>query len=387
MASTAGGFDTGRVYTTSVLAPLAGQTGSGGQLSRTQLADAFYDFIQDFRLGPSYIYRDQLRANLLIKVYALEIDFGHLITYSEELAHALQQNPGELLELVGGRSTHFHYLETDLSFPFFTTQFEAAVQRSARKIIFANPDTSKEVPACQVTLKSSASIVHFRDLHAESISKLVRVPGIIISASTLSSRATQLHLTCRTCRHNKTVPIAGGFAALQLPRVCDGPATEGERKDCPLDPYVVVHDKCKFVDQQTLKLQEAPDTVPVGELPRHIMLSVDRYLTAKVIPGSRVTVTGIYSTFSGTKNAKSNTSGTVAVRTPYIRVVGLEVSTDGIARGVQQFTDEEEEEFTAMARSPNFYETFANSIAPSIYGNSGKLRQCHRIIPTLLADL
>lgn len=52
--------------------------------------------------------------------------------------------------------------------------------------------------------------------------------------------------------------------------------TAGEVKDCPLDPYAIVHDKCSFVDQQTIKLQEAPDMVPVGELPRHLILSADR---------------------------------------------------------------------------------------------------------------
>lgn len=62
-----------------------------------------------------------------------------------------------------------------------------------------------------------------------------------------------------------------------------------------------------------IKLQEAPDMVPVGELPRHMMLHAERrvistflqalvlivrYLTAKVIPGSRIIATGIYSTFA-----------------------------------------------------------------------------------------
>ena len=51
---------------------------------------------------------------------------------------------------------------------------------------------------------------------------------------------------------------------------------DNERKECPMDPYVIVHSKCLFVDQQTLKLQEAPDLVPVGELPRHVLLNVDR---------------------------------------------------------------------------------------------------------------
>jgi DNA replication licensing factor MCM5 len=51
---------------------------------------------------------------------------------------------------------------------------------------------------------------------------------------------------------------------------------DGERKECPLDPYVIAHERCQFVDQQTIKLQEAPDAVPVGELPRHIIISADR---------------------------------------------------------------------------------------------------------------
>lgn len=37
-----------------------------------------------------------------------------------------------------------------------------------------------------------------------------------------------------------------------------------------------------------------------------------------------------------------------------------------------QFTPEEEEEFGEMARSDSFYERFAKSVAPSIFGSLGK---------------
>lgn len=50
---------------------------------------------------------------------------------------------------------------------------------------------------------------------------------------------------------------------------------------------------------QMLKLQESPDAVPKGELPRHIQLYCDRYLTDKVVPGNRITVIGIYSIRKG----------------------------------------------------------------------------------------
>ena len=44
-----------------------------------------------------------------------------------------------------------------------------------------------------------------------------------------------------------------------------------------------------------LKLQETPESVPNGEVPRHIQLYAERYLCDKIVPGNRVTITGIYS--------------------------------------------------------------------------------------------
>lgn len=67
------------------------------------------------------------------------------------------------------------------------------------------------------------------------------------------------------------------------------------RPSCPVDPFFIVPDKCKCVDFQVLKLQEAPESVPNGEMPRHLQMYADRYLCEKVVPGNRVSVIGIYS--------------------------------------------------------------------------------------------
>lgn len=132
----------------------------------------------------------------------------------------------------------------------------------------------------------------------------------MINASQLSARATELHLQCKSCRTVKVVKVPGGMGGERaaLPRRCDAPAAEGQKKDCPMDPYVILHDRCRFVDQQTIKLQEAPDMVPVGELPRHMMLQAERYLSGKVVPGSRIIATGIYSTFAPTSKNVSQAS-------------------------------------------------------------------------------
>lgn len=67
------------------------------------------------------------------------------------------------------------------------------------------------------------------------------------------------------------------------------------RPKCPLDPYFIIPDKCTCIDFQVLKLQELPDGIPQGEVPRHLHLYCDRYLCERVVPGNRVYILGIYS--------------------------------------------------------------------------------------------
>ncbi|CEI87889.1 Putative DNA replication licensing factor mcm5 [Rhizopus microsporus] len=334
------GWDQGQIYSTSVL------PGQVQVNSHSEITSLFYEFIQTFRARNNFIYRDQLQENVLTKQYYLEVDMADLIGYNDKLADGLKKNPAEFLPL-----------------------FENAVKESAKRILFVNPNevNSVDIPDCQVMLKSSENVVQIRDLDSEYIGKLVRIPGIVIGASTLSSRATQVTAMCRACLNTKVLPIHGGFSSITLPRSCDNARdVDGSRNKCPMDPFVIVHDKCKFVDSQVIKLQEAPDMVPVGDLPRHIILNADRWLTNRVVPGMRAVVMGIYSIYQSKSNKGS---GATAVRTPYIRVVGLEIDQHNSSRGRPHFTEAEEEEFVRLSRQPDLYNILASSLAPSIFGN------------------
>ncbi len=179
---------------------------------------------------------DHLRANLLLKLYALEVDLRHVNLFNPELAHAVQHRPAELLPL-----------------------FETATTRAAKSILFpiqlngargdaGEGDVDQEVPSIQIMVKSGLNMLPFRDLtvryigpytwyfdmyshsvrvlQADTLTKLVRIPGIVISTSHLQSRATKLHLQCRACRHPKIItapPGLGGIGGFDrgLPRVCD----------------------------------------------------------------------------------------------------------------------------------------------------------------------
>ncbi|KAG9243924.1 MCM2/3/5 family-domain-containing protein [Calycina marina] len=334
-------MDRRTAYSLSVLQPdFESNTGD----TRGQVQNQLEQFILQFRLENAFIYRDQIRENVLLNQYFCDVDISHLNSFNEELGHRLTVEPAEIIPL-----------------------FETALKRCTHRIVYpSNKDIV--LPEHQLLLHSSASDVSIRDLDALAISKLVRVPGIVIGASVLSSKATTLHIECRACHSNKTIPVAGGFTGVSLPRTCDRQKMQGEEQ-CPMDPYVVVHEKCQFVDQQIVKLQEAPDQVPVGELPRHVLISTDRYLANRVVPGSRCTITGIFSIYQTKHSKGSSATSAVAIRTPYIRAVGIHSDVDHTAKGNAIFTEEEEQEFQEMSRRPDLYQVFASCIAPSIYGN------------------
>lgn len=126
--------------------------------------------------------------------------------------------------------------------------------------------------------------------------------------------------------------------------------------------------RSEYVDQQNLKLQEAPEDVPTGEMPRNVMVSVDRKMVQQIVPGTRVTVIGIYSIFQGGGPGQKR-GASATIRQPYIRAVGVTVSADGNMRGEQRFSAEEEQAFKDFSQQPDCMDVVFSKVAPSIFGS------------------
>ncbi|MEE6508186.1 hypothetical protein FKM82_019622 [Ascaphus truei] len=271
-----------------------------------------------------------------------------LASFDEDLADYLYKQPSEHLQLL-----------------------EEAAQEVADEVTRPRPVGEETIQEIQVMLKSDANPANIRSLKSEQMSHLVKIPGIIIAATAVRAKATKISIQCRSCRNTiGNISVRPGLEGYAMPRKCN--TEQAGRPKCPLDPYYIVPDKCKCVDFQTLKLQESPDAVPHGEMPRHMQLYCDRYLCDKVVPGNRVTMMGIYSI---RKAGKTSTKGRdrvgVGIRSSYVRVVGIQVDTEGAGRSaVGTITPQEEEEFRRLASKTDIYETIAKSIAPSIYGST-----------------
>ena len=250
--------------------------------------------------------------------------------------------------------------------------FEEAATEVADEVTSPRPEGEEEVQKIQVTMTSEGTPGSMREMSADVVSKLVKLPGIVVAASGIKAKATRISIQCRSCRTVvPNIDIKPGLEGYALPRKCN--TEQAGRPKCPMDPFFIMPEKCRCVDFQILKLQEAPDSVPHGEMPRHMSLFVDRFLCDQVVPGNRVTVLGVYSIKKTFKSFKQKSDrGAVGVRAPYIRVVGIQVETDGVGRTSKdvRFTPEEEEEFRRLAAKPNVHEIMAKSIAPSIFGSA-----------------
>jgi DNA replication licensing factor MCM5 len=139
-----------------------------------------------------------------------------------------------------------------------------------------------------------------------------------------------------------------------------------ENKDkCPLDSYRVVEEESRTIDTQTLKLQEAPEMIPTGEIPRSYTLYCDRYLVNKVSPGTRVNVVGIL-TVNEYGNDGDNYNN---VKTNYIRVLGFQVENSKTGKQTFNFTQEDEQKFLNFSKDKNIYNKISKSIASAIFGS------------------
>lgn len=63
---------------------------------------------------------------------------------------------------------------------------------------------------------------------------------------------------------------------------------------------------CRYVDFQTITIQEMPERAPPGQLPRSVDIILNADLIDKVKPGDRVKIFGVYRTLGGITAGSTN---------------------------------------------------------------------------------
>lgn len=327
----------------------------------------------------------------------LQVDLAHIGEYDAALLGYLLHQPARILpELEKAASDALQTLLYDMR-----NATAAAAAAAASSSNMDDPDSAPAtVPASsntnaaaaqsiQVLLKGNLKQTPLRKIKSEHMNRLLMCPGICISTSPVRNRAIRLTVRCHRCLDTQTIAAGDGpFSSIRLPATCSGAGVAaaaaaaganndnqdgtnngggGNGSECGRFPYAVVPDRCQFCDQQTLKLQEAPEKVPTGEMPRNVLAVVERALVDVAPPGTRVTVLCIPTLFT-TNGGGGGKGGQKESKAVYLRVVGMVKDNDAHGQAAA-FTPAEEEAFARLARHPDVYDILSRSIAPNISGS------------------
>jgi replicative DNA helicase Mcm len=197
--------------------------------------------------------------------------------------------------------------------------------------------------------------IALRAVRSKHIGKLVHVSGIMMRASEVKPLLVQAMFQCRIC--DEKIPQTQE----------DGRYTEPAR--CPLcdkkTPMRLLPQESQFRDWQKVRIQESPDELPPGQMPRSIDIILEgEDIVDKSRPGDLVKVTGVLQTTPDF----SRRGGKLATFNIFIEANGVEISEKEYEQ--LDLSEEDMKQIREFSEDPFVHERLIASIAPSIQGHT-----------------
>jgi replicative DNA helicase Mcm len=117
-----------------------------------------------------------------------------------------------------------------------------------------------------------------------------------------------------------------------------------------------------FINFQELRVQERPEDLPPGQLPRAIDVKLTEDIVDIARPGDRVSITGIV------RSEQERLGGTARLRTFDILIEANYIDVVGKEAEVVEISPEDERQIREVAKDPWIHRNLIRSLAPSIYG-------------------
>ncbi|MGB9853363.1 MAG: minichromosome maintenance protein MCM [Candidatus Bathyarchaeales archaeon] len=273
-------------------------------------------------------YRQRISQLAVTGKTSLVVEFEDILTFDHRLADELLDKPEEYLRHADNAAQN----QLGIEAPEYAEKQKVTVR--VVRLLEATP---------------------LRKLGAAHIGKLVMVEGIVVRSTPVRPMVMRAAFKCRGCGNITYVDQAGPF--LKAPFACTDPSCR--RKG----PFDFIQEESAFIDSQDLRLQERPEDLPPGQLPRtlHIKL-VGSEIVDVARPGDHVSIVGIV-----------RASAPTMPRVGKLRTFILHLDTNSIeVLGKEPETTlpspEEEKQILELAKDPWIHRKIIGSIAPSIYG-------------------
>lgn len=283
----------------------------------------FEDFLKSDK------YRERTSQMAIANATSIVVDFEDVMVFDMALAQNIVAKPDEYLAHAGKAA--FSQLETEDS------------------------EYASKIEEVTVRFKGLPETTHLRLLGAANIGKLVMVEGIIVRATPVQPQVTRAAFKCKRCETPAYLGQVGPF--LKAPSRCANPTCNSK------GPFEFLQEESSFIDYQQIRIQERPEDLPPGQLPRSLNAKlVSRDLVDKARPGDHVAVVGIV-----------RAEAPVLPTAGKLRVFRLHVDANFLDLESKEpetafVSPEEEKEILELAQDPWIHRNIMRSIAPSIYG-------------------
>lgn len=285
----------------------------------------------------------------------LEREFFRLLQtdlYAQRLADMLSQDSNRLpVSLDDLRAV-------DSRLPGMLMAHPVQLMKTMEEVLHgAVSDTKKGVRVrCRVALEGNFGdhYVTPRGLRANLANTLVKVQGIVSRVSLVRPKLqTSVHYCEATGRQH--VKSYGNSDVT-------GESLSVPVRDSDGNPLWMEFGLSQYQDTQTLLLQEFPEKIPAGQLPRSIDVLLEDDLVDAVKPGDRVDVVGVFRAV-----ATGTTGFSASFRSVLVACSAVPLESESEAL---RLTGAEVKEIKKIAEMPDALARLAESLAPSIYGHN-----------------
>ena len=283
-------------------------------------------FLEFFKKGK---YRQKISQTGITGRESINVDFEELFAFDQRLAERLLEKPDDFLQHAGNAA----YAQLGIEDAEYARKLEKLTVRIVKLL-------GKE---------------QLRKLGSKQMGKLVMVDGIVVRATPVRPMVMNAAFRCKRCGTINQVEQTGQF--LKAPPICASP-------DCGRDgPFEFVQDESTFIDSQDLRLQEKPEDLPPGQLPRTLNVKlVGSEIVDLARPGDHVSIVGVVRAFAPSR------PGIGKLRTFILHLDANSLEVLGKEPETRPPSPEEEEKILALSKDPEVHKKIMNSIAPSIYG-------------------
>ena len=276
-------------------------------------------------------YRERISRMAVTESLSLTVDFDDLLAADSELAGITLERPDEYLE----HANKAAYAQLQIEEPEYAEQLEEE--------------------RITVRLRGLPETTLLRVLGSEQIGKLVMVEGIIVRATPARPLVMVASFKCKRCGTTSTLIQSGPF--LRAPFTCSDPACSSK------GPFDFVQEESKFIDSQDIRIQEKPEDLPPGQLPRWLNIKlVGRDLVDLARPGDHVNIVGMVRAVAPTMPRICK------LRTFRLHLDANHVDVRSKEPETVTISTEEEKQILSLAKDPWVHRKILRSIAPSIYG-------------------